>query len=122
MKITVAKNGEYLGPYTVEEIKDLLLTGKIKNYDWAWPENADDWVPVESIVGGGNSPSGVPSIEQKGNADIPCVTSEAANSDIQGISERAVAGKCLATEKTQAGKTLQNDQTAAVQEAATSAV
>ena len=119
MKITVAKNGEYLGPYTVEEIKELLLAGKIKNYDWAWPEDASDWVPVGSIVGGGDSPSGVPPVEQNQSAGISFATSESANTDIQGISEQAVAGNCLAAKKAQEEEFPQNKQTAAVQEAAT---
>ena len=119
MKITVAKNGEYLGPYTVEEIKGLLLTGKIKAYDWAWPEDASDWVPVGSLAGSCDSPSCISSTGQNQNADISLATSEAANTDIQNISEQAVAGNCLAAEKAQAKGNLQNEQIAAAKEPTT---
>ncbi len=118
MKITVAKNGEYLGPHTVEEIKDLLQKGKIKGNDWAWPEDASDWVPVGSIVEGGNPPSKVPSVEQNQSADISLAITEAANTDIQRTSEQVLLGDCLTAEKAQPRSNLQNEQAAAGQEAA----
>ncbi len=57
MKITVSRKGETQGPYNVEEINARLLAGELKAHDWAWPEGASDWVPLESIAGIGNSPA-----------------------------------------------------------------
>jgi hypothetical protein len=62
--------------------------------------------------------SGVPSVEQNQNADIPFATSEAANTDIQGSGQTISGDDSVGNEKTQAGKKLQNDQPASVQEAA----
>lgn len=57
MKITVSSNGQKHGPYTAEEINTRLAEGEFKPNDWAWPEDAMDWVPLASINGIGSNPA-----------------------------------------------------------------
>ena len=58
MKITISREGQQSGPYTVEEINARLRAGELKLHDWAWPEGASDWVSLGSIVGiDGRAPS-----------------------------------------------------------------
>ena len=51
MKIFISREGQKLGPYSVEEINARLRAGELNLHDWAWPEGASDWGPLESIVG-----------------------------------------------------------------------
>lgn len=51
MKIIVSRKGENFGPHTVDEINAFLFAGKVKTHDWAWTDDATDWVPLGSIEG-----------------------------------------------------------------------
>ena len=51
MKIFISREGQKLGPYSVEEINARLRAGELNLHNWAWPEGASDWGPLESIVG-----------------------------------------------------------------------
>jgi hypothetical protein len=58
MKITISREGQQLGPYSVEEINARLRTGELTLHNWAWIDGASDWMPLESIVGiDGTDPS-----------------------------------------------------------------
>lgn len=119
MKITVAKNGENLGPYTVEEINALVLSGKIRDNDWAWPEDASDWVPVGSLIGVGGAHCDVSPVEKHQDVSISTATPETANSETRAIPEQAAVERFLATENAQREELPQIEHAAAVRKIAT---
>lgn len=49
--ILVLKDGEELGPYTLEEINRTLSSGEFLTSDLAWHEGLAEWVPLKSIAG-----------------------------------------------------------------------
>jgi hypothetical protein len=51
VKIYVTKNGNRLGPYTIEEAQTLRASGQISGTDWAWYEGIPDWIPLSQIPG-----------------------------------------------------------------------
>lgn len=54
-KVTVEKNyyfainGEAKGPFALEAVQQLLLSGQLKRNTLAWTKNMKDWVPMEQI-------------------------------------------------------------------------
>lgn len=51
MQIYIAKNGQRTGPYTVEQINPLLLTGDILGSDFAWYQGLEAWQPLDTLKG-----------------------------------------------------------------------
>ena len=49
--VLVLKNGQQLGPFTLEEINRQLSEGAIIASDLAWHEGLSEWVPLTSIPG-----------------------------------------------------------------------
>ena len=49
--ILINKDGQQLGPYSVEDAKSLVLSGHFSATDWAWTDGATDWVPLNHIPG-----------------------------------------------------------------------
>ena len=50
MPITINRDGENFGPYTPEEVRDLLANGTLKEDDLAHEEGADDWIPLRGLT------------------------------------------------------------------------
>jgi membrane protein YdbS with pleckstrin-like domain len=51
MSLLINKDGKQLGPYSLEEARALVLTGKLDADDWAWTDGATDWVPLKEVSG-----------------------------------------------------------------------
>ncbi|HCU86868.1 MAG TPA: hypothetical protein DGP39_05015, partial [Verrucomicrobiales bacterium] len=51
MPITINRDGENFGPYTTEEVRDLLANGTLKEDDLAHEEGTEGWVPLRSLPG-----------------------------------------------------------------------
>ena len=51
MEITVNKDGQDLGPYSLEDLQAELATGNISQEDHAWYEGCEDWISVADIPG-----------------------------------------------------------------------
>jgi membrane protein YdbS with pleckstrin-like domain len=51
MPLLINKDGKQLGPFSVEEARAMVLTGKLSPNDWAWPDNATDWIPLKEVAG-----------------------------------------------------------------------
>jgi hypothetical protein len=51
MQIHVARNGQQLGQYSVEEINRQLADGTLSPTDLAWHEGLAGWAPLSSIAG-----------------------------------------------------------------------
>jgi uncharacterized RDD family membrane protein YckC len=55
MQITILRNGQQHGPYTVEQVQTYLQRGDLVVGDLAWTEGLNEWLPL-SIVLGANMP------------------------------------------------------------------
>lgn len=51
MEIFVGKNGQQLGPFTLEEVNRKLADGTFAASDLAWYEGAAAWAPLSSVTG-----------------------------------------------------------------------
>lgn len=51
MQVTLNRDGQQMGPYTVEQINEYLAEGTLLPTDYAWHEGLPDWVPVTEISG-----------------------------------------------------------------------
>ena len=56
MRIFITRNGQQLGPYTLDQIQGQVNAGTLEATDWAWYEGITDWVPVNHIPGFNNAP------------------------------------------------------------------
>jgi membrane protein YdbS with pleckstrin-like domain len=51
MSLLINKDGKQLGPYSLDEARALVLSGKLDVGDWAWPDGATDWVYLKDVPG-----------------------------------------------------------------------
>lgn len=51
VNITVHRNGNLFGPYTLDQINTYLVAGKLFSNDIGWYEGAVQWVPLGGISG-----------------------------------------------------------------------
>jgi len=51
MPLLINKDGQQLGPYSLEEARLLVLSGQLDANDWAWPDDATEWVPLKDVPG-----------------------------------------------------------------------
>lgn len=51
MQIYIARNGERLGPFPIDEINRQLAAGTISATDQAWYEGAAAWAPLSTLPG-----------------------------------------------------------------------
>ena len=50
--IYIHKDGNQLGPFTEQQLKDEITQGHFSASDMAWKEGTPDWVPINSLLGG----------------------------------------------------------------------
>ncbi|HEV3273067.1 MAG TPA: PH domain-containing protein [Candidatus Methylacidiphilales bacterium] len=51
MSILINKDGRQLGPYSLDEARALVLSGRLDATDWAWTDGATDWVHLKDAPG-----------------------------------------------------------------------
>jgi len=51
VQVTINRDGQQMGPYTIEQINEYLAQGSLLPTDHAWHEGLPDWVPVTQISG-----------------------------------------------------------------------
>ncbi|MBL69391.1 MAG: hypothetical protein CMO74_13260 [Verrucomicrobiales bacterium] len=51
MQITINRDGENHGPYTLEQVRGLLADGTLQQTDLAHVEGTDNWMPVTQVPG-----------------------------------------------------------------------
>src|SRR5438046_8365895 len=51
MQIYVGKNGQQLGPFSLEEVNRKLADGTFAGSDLAWYEGAAGWAPLSGVTG-----------------------------------------------------------------------
>jgi len=56
MQIHVAKSGQQSGPYTVEQVQNMVRSGLLSAADLGWHEGMAEWAPLHTIVGLGVPP------------------------------------------------------------------
>ena len=78
MQISINRDGENHGPYSLEEVRNLLANGALTENDLALQDGATEWVPLKNIpdVLEGDTPpvlSDTPSPQEKsGPTTFPC--------------------------------------------------
>jgi len=58
--VYILKDGQQLGPFTEDQIKEGMYQGRYKGDDMAWKEGTADWQPINDLLGG--TPAQSPSI------------------------------------------------------------
>ena len=51
MQITINRDGKNHGPYTIEQVHELLSSGSLQDIDLAYHEGASDWVLLKDVPG-----------------------------------------------------------------------
>ena len=51
MQVYILKNGEEMGPYSLEELNDLLESEAFHGDDLCWHEGCEDWMPLTQLPG-----------------------------------------------------------------------
>jgi hypothetical protein len=71
MQIYVGKNGQQLGPFSLEEINRKLADGTFAGTDLAWHEGAAGWAPLSGVAGVVIPPAAAPSTPAPPAAPTP---------------------------------------------------
>jgi hypothetical protein len=58
MQIHIARNGQPMGPFSLEEVNRQLAAGTLSPSDQAWYEGAAGWAPLSTVPGVSSSPTG----------------------------------------------------------------
>ncbi len=56
MQIHVAKSGQQSGPYTLEQVQNMVRSGLLSAADLGWHEGMTEWAPLHTIAGLGVPP------------------------------------------------------------------
>ena len=51
MEIHITRDGEALGPYTIEAANQYLISGALNAFDLAWYPGISEWVPLSAVPG-----------------------------------------------------------------------
>ena len=51
MEIQISINDEISGPYTLEQVQEMLANGDITAEAYAWYEGCEDWITIAEIPG-----------------------------------------------------------------------
>src|SRR3954467_10392022 len=62
MNILVKDNDQQVGPYSRDQVKDLLYSGKLKRDALARREDSNDWLSLEALLGPADVMSPPPSV------------------------------------------------------------
>ncbi|MDP7252574.1 MAG: DUF4339 domain-containing protein, partial [Planctomycetota bacterium] len=57
MEITVHRDGEDFGPYSLEEVQQYLVSGQLNPTDLAIHSGLSDWVTLAELAGAGPAPA-----------------------------------------------------------------
>lgn len=57
MGLLISKNGKQSGPYSLDEARAMVLSGKLSATDWAWPDGATAWIALKDVPGFTASPA-----------------------------------------------------------------
>ncbi len=74
MQITINRDGDNHGPYSIEQTRELLANGTLQESDLAHYEGAADWLPLKDVPGLNESAAAAPTAteEKSGPSTFPC--------------------------------------------------
>ena len=68
MRITLARDGQKYGPYSLDQVNTMLLSGKAAANDLAWIEGTPDWISLRTVPGVVAVP---PPVDTRAHPDLP---------------------------------------------------
>ena len=74
MDIYITRNGQQLGPYSLDETNKNLRGGVIDSSDLAWHAGLSEWVPLSAVTGIMSSPPSPPRAQQPSLIPTGCQT------------------------------------------------
>jgi hypothetical protein len=99
MQIHIARSGQAMGPFSLEEINRQLAAGTLSLSDQAWYEGAAGWAPLSTVPGVSSSaPTGglPPQPTSPPAPGVPAVTPPAAGVPVASIPTPAAPNEPLA--------------------------
>jgi uncharacterized protein DUF4190/uncharacterized protein DUF4339 len=102
MQIHIARNGQPMGPFSLEEVNRQLAAGTVSLSDQAWYEGAAGWAPLSTVPGVGSSgTTGSPPAQSPPSPDpttpsVPAVASPTVGGPVTPIPTPAVPTEPLA--------------------------
>ena len=64
MQIFIARDGQQTGPFSLEQVQQMLTAGGASGEDLAWYEGAPEWMPLSQVPGvTGNAPPPTPKLQ-----------------------------------------------------------
>jgi uncharacterized protein DUF4190/uncharacterized protein DUF4339 len=88
MQIHIARNGQPMGPFSLEEINRQLAAGTLSVSDQAWYEGAAGWAPLSTVPGvSSTSPTGSTSPQPAGATapSVPAVTAPTVGGPVTAV-------------------------------------
>jgi membrane protein YdbS with pleckstrin-like domain len=76
MSLIINKDGNQLGPYSLEEARALVLEGKIEADDWAWPDGGSEWVQLKDVPGFATAKAGAPPAKPPATSTVSATEEE----------------------------------------------
>jgi hypothetical protein len=50
MELHFHRDGEYYGPFSVEEAREMLTSGDLSPDDLTWHDGATEWLPAQQVI------------------------------------------------------------------------
>jgi hypothetical protein len=92
MQIHIARNGQPMGPFSLEEVNRQLAAGTLSVSDQAWYEGAAGWAPLSTVPGvsssrppGSTSPPSPPQADATTPGGVPAVTAPAVGGPVTAV-------------------------------------
>jgi hypothetical protein len=89
MQIHIARDGQPMGPFSLEEVNRQLAAGTLSLSDQAWYEGAAGWAPLSKVPGVNGSPTGtasaVPSQANPTTPSAPSVTAPTVGGPVTAV-------------------------------------
>ena len=90
MQIHLARNGQQMGPFSLEEVNRQLAAGTLSLSDQAWYEGAAGWAPLSSVPGvssgsPGTSPAPISPQAEAATPSAPAVTTPMAGGPVASV-------------------------------------
>ena len=87
MQIHIARNGQPMGPFSLEEVNRQLAAGTLSLSDQAWYEGAAGWAPLSSVPGVGSGGTTPPAhrLADRTTPSVPAATGPAVAGPVTAV-------------------------------------
>ena len=85
MQIHIARNGQPMGPFSLEEVNRQLAAGTLSLSDQAWYEGAAGWAPLSSVPGVGGGTAASPPPADRTSPSVPAATGPAVAGPVTAV-------------------------------------